>query len=127
MDAELYGLMTELGRRGYMVHNYQLDQDGPLAVAAVLRRGTCADVLILHDEHRAYAYRTSAGADQDVLDPTEVMWDCPAKPVRALNALLALPKPGAPAAPTVPYPPQSGLCLPAAPRGEPMTMRRRGI
>lgn len=121
MDPELYELMTELGRTGYVIRTYQLDQNGPLAVAAVLRRVLCADVVILHDEHRAYCFRTPTDNGQDELDPAAVMWDCAAKPVRALRALLGLPLPGVPGAPTVTYAPQSGLCLSAVRRGEPMT------
>ena len=127
MDPELYGLMTDLGRAGYLVHSYRLDRDGqPEIVAATLRRGAYADVLILHGVTRAYAFRTPAGDGQDVLDPSQVYWDIAAKPVRAIKALLALPAPGTSAAPRVLYAPQSGLCLPAEQRGAPLSVRRRG-
>lgn len=127
MDTELYEVISEVGRAGFLVHSYRIDHDGPLVVAMVLDRGDWADVVILHDERRAYAYRTPAGNGQDVLNPTEVCWDCPGKPVRGLRAVLDLPAPGEGAAPTVLYAPQSGLCLPVERRGARLTVRRRGI
>jgi hypothetical protein len=127
VDTELYEVITEVGRAGFAVHSYRIDHDGPLVVAMVLVRGGYADVVVLHDEHRAYAYRTPTGAGWDVLDPTQVCWDCPGKPVRALRAVLDLPAPGEQAAPTVLYVPQSGLCLPVARRGALLTVRHRGI
>lgn len=127
MDTELYEVITEVGRAGFLVHSYQADHDGPLVVVMVLDRGDCADVVILHDERRAYAYRTPSGNGQDVLDPEQVCWDCPGKPARALRAVLDLPAPGAKAAPTVLYAPQRGLCLPVERRGAALTVRRRGI
>jgi hypothetical protein len=127
VDNELYEVITEVGRAGFLVHSYRIDRDGPLAVAMVLDRGDCADVVILHDERRAYAYRTPTGDGQDVLDPDQVCWDCPGQPVRALRAVLGLAAPGENAAPTVVYAPQPGLCLPAERRGAKLTIRRRGI
>jgi hypothetical protein len=126
MDSELYELLTKLGRAGYLVHSYQINHDGPEVLAMVLDRDQCADVFILHDDRRAYTYRTPSGAGQDVLDPAQVFWDCPGKPVRAARALLALPAPGDKAAPTVLYAAQTGLCLPAEQRGPNHTVRKRG-
>src|SRR5690349_3299633 len=126
MDRELYELLTELGRAGYLVHSYRVNHDGPDALAMVLDRGQCADVFILHDDRRAYSYRTPKGADQDVLDPTQVFWDCQGKPVRAARALLALRAPGDKGAPTVLYTAQTGLCLPTERRGPNRTARKRG-
>lgn len=127
MDRELYELLNQLSRAHFMVHSYRIDNDGPEVVAMVLDRGGCADVFILHDEMRAYSYRTPTGAGQDVLNPAQVFWDCPGKPVRALRALLDLPAPGEKAAPTVLYAPQPNLCLPAERRGADLTVRSRGV
>src|SRR3989442_1009806 len=127
MDPELYQALTALGRAGFLIHQYRLDRDNrPEIMAATLNRGAWTDVLILHGETRAYAFRTPNGDGRDVLDPTEVSWDCAANPARAPNALLALPLPGQSAAPTVLYPPQTGLCLPIEQRAPRATLRKRG-
>lgn len=127
MDTELYEVITEVGRAGFLVHSYRIDHDGPLVVTMVLDRGNCADVVILHDQRRAYAYRTPSGNGADVLDSTQVVWDCPGKPVRAV-ARRAGPA-GARRARRAHllYAPQTGLCLPAARRAAKLTIRRRGI
>lgn len=126
MDNALYELMTDLGRAGFLVHSYQIDRDGPLAVAAVKDRAGCADVFILHGEHLAYAYRTPRGDGRDVLNPAVVFWDCPGKPVRAGRALLDLPMPGVRDVRIVLRPAKSRLCLSAERRGPNLTIRRRG-
>jgi hypothetical protein len=126
MDRELYEALTALGRAGFLIHSYQLDRDNrPDIVAGVLNRGAWADVVILHGETRAYALRTPRGEGRDVLYPTEVSWDCAAKPARAITALLALPAPGPHGTRTVLYPPQSGLCLPPEQRSPKLTIRTR--
>src|SRR2546430_2872115 len=125
VDRELYELLTELGRAGYLVHSYRITDDGPEVLALVLDRGECADVFILHDDRRAYSYRTPSGTGQDVLAPAQVFWDCPGKPARAARALLALRTPGNQGAPTVLYPAQTGLCLPAERRGPNHTVLKR--
>lgn len=126
MDRELYELLTELGRRGFMVHSYQVDRVGPMVVAMVLDRPGCADVFILHAEHLGYSYRTPRGDGRDVLYPGVVCWDCPGKPVRAGRALLALPAPGEKSTRTVLRIPRTRLCLPPERRGPNLTIRRRG-
>ena len=126
MDRELYQLLTEFGRRGFVVHSYQVDDVGPLVVAMVLDRDTCVDVFILHDEHRAYAYRTPSGDGRDVLNPAVVLWDCGGKPVRALRALRDLPKPGEHDGQIVLRAANTQWCLPAERRGPNLTIRKRG-
>jgi hypothetical protein len=127
MDPELYEALTALSHAGFLVHQYRLDRDDrPEIMAATRDRGAWTDVLILHGQTRAYAFRTPNGEGRDVLNPTEVSWDCAAKPARATNALLALPAPGEKAAPTKLYPPQSGLCLPVEQRAAKLTVRKRG-
>lgn len=126
MDRELYELLTEFGREGSLVHSYQVDRDGPMVVAMVLDRAGCADVFILHDEHRAYAYRTPSGDGWDVLNPAVVLWDCAGKPVRALRALRDLPEPGESDGRIVLRAAKSRLCLPAERRGPNLTIRKRG-
>jgi hypothetical protein len=126
VDRELYELLTELGRAGFVVHSYQVDQTGPWVVAMVLDRDGCADVFILHDEHRAYAYRTPSGDGRDVLNPTVVLWDCPGKPVRALRALRELPEPGERDGRIVLRAANTRLCLPAEQREPNLTIRKRG-
>lgn len=126
MDRQLYELLTGLGRKGFLVHQYQIDHDGPVAVVFVLDRAGYADVFILHDEHRAYAYRTLSGDGRDVLYPAVVVWDCPGKPARAARALLDLPPPGEPDIRIVLRVPKSRLCLPPERRGPNLTIRKRG-
>lgn len=119
MNAELFGLLAELGRAGFDMDNYVLDRPGhPTVVAGVLNHhdGDCADVIILYAEGLAYAFRAPVGDSRDVLAPAEVFWDCPGKAVRAIRAVLALPTPSAEDAPRALYPPKPQLCLPAAVR-----------
>jgi hypothetical protein len=126
MDAELYDLLTGVGRAGYVMHYYGVDRDGnPDVLAAVLKRDGYADVVILHGETCAYAFRTPRGGGCDLLDPERVCWDIAARPQRTLTALLDLPAPGETAAPTVLYRPQQGLCLPAGQRRESLRLRKR--
>ena len=50
-------LINEAGRRGFLWHLFRVDQHGPEVLAGVLRWPTCADVVVLIDDHRSHAYR----------------------------------------------------------------------
>lgn len=125
MDAELYKLLTELGRAGYMVHTYQIHQALPNVVAAVRVWDGCADVVIIYADDCAYACRTPAGPGRDVLDPSEVYWQVAGMPARALGDLLALAAPGHEGAPKALTPVMKGFGLPAGKRGMPARLRLR--
>lgn len=127
MDDELFEVLEQLGRAGYLVHSYKIDHDGPLVVAMVLHRTGCADVFILHHEHCAYSYRTPRGAGRDVLNPAVVYWDCPGKPARAARALLSLAPPAERPVRTVLRAAQARWCLPPERRGRNLTIRTRRI
>jgi hypothetical protein len=97
---ELHLLLDRLGRSGYVVHQFEHDdQNGPVTVAGVLNWGQCVDVVILHDDEYAVAYRTVVDTGVDVFAPTVVFWSYASSPVWTLRALLTLAPPGHPDAP----------------------------
>ena len=98
---EIDVLIGEIGRRGYMFHQFHVDRNGPDVLAAVFRWQTCADVLILVDDRQSHAYRTPAGnPDVDVFSPTCVHWfygrSAEVGMAWVMRALLTLPRPGEP-------------------------------
>jgi hypothetical protein len=106
---ELDALLERIGKSGFLLHAFHVDQYGPDILAAVYNhRSGLADVLILFDEHTACAYRTPTGEGIDVFDPERVYWWYGTHPVHTLRALLTLAPPGHPDAPAI---------LAGAPRG----------
>jgi hypothetical protein len=126
VDFELYELLTEVGRAGFLTDTYRVNQFGPEVMAAVRGRGDCADVVVMYGRDHAYAYRTPTGDGIDELDPAQVFWWYGAPPVPALRKLLDLPAPGEPHAPTDLTDAPPGAGLPADRRGTPVRIRRRG-
>lgn len=127
MDAELYELLAELGRARFLVHQYQIDRNGPDVVAWVRNQDAWADVAILHSDAVAYACRTPLGPGQDALDPVEVYWQIAGLPARVLRDLLALPAPGEKGAPNALSPAMVGYGLPADQRRPLTRVQRRGL
>jgi hypothetical protein len=124
-DRELNVLLELLGRTGYLIHQFQYDdQYGPATVAAVRNYGGIADVVILVDAEHAVAYRTPVDPDTDVFAPAVVCWSYAACPVWTLRALLTLALPGHPDAPAALGPAPPGIGLPAEAR-MPARVRRR--
>lgn len=126
MTGDLDALLDRLGRRGAMLHAFRVDRHGPEILAAVHDWGGTADVVILHDEERAVAYRTPTGPDIDMFRPEWVYWSYAAGPVWTLRALLTLAPPGHPDAPGDLIQAQPGLGLPAEGR-MPVRVRRRTV
>jgi hypothetical protein len=91
-------LVDEAGRRGYLWHLFRVDSHGPEVLAGVLRWPTCADVMVLIDDHASHAYRTPAA--DDVFAPKWVHWfyglSAEVGMVWVLRALLTLPRPDEP-------------------------------
>ncbi len=126
LTGEVHPLMNELGRRGYLIYTFQLDQHGPEVVAGVLKWIDYVDVLVLRSDRRADAWRAVRRVDEDALDPTQVAWWCGGGPSRVLGDLLTLPDPGQPLAPTFLMGTPPGVGLPSERRGAPLKVRRRG-
>ncbi|HEU5472265.1 MAG TPA: hypothetical protein VFV67_16545 [Actinophytocola sp.] len=122
---ELHLLLDRLGRCGYLIHQFDHDgRNGPATVAGVLDWGGCADVVILHDETHAVAYRMPTEPGTDVLAPTAVFWSYASCPVWTLRALLTLAPPGHPDAPVTLTAAPPGLGL-ASDHRLPVRVRRR--
>src|SRR2546423_2308710 len=112
MTDELATLITLIGKSGFMLHSFQGDRHGPDVLAAVRDYGGIADVVILFDEDRAFAYRTPSGPGVDIFGPEKVFWSYASSSIWTLRALLTLAPPGHPDAPTELTPAQRGLGIP---------------
>jgi hypothetical protein len=122
---ELDVLLTEVGRRGFLLHAFRTDLHGPETVAFVYDWGGVADVLILFDERRACAHRVPTGPAIDVFAPNRVVWCYAHTPVWTVRAVLTMAPPDhrdAPAA-LLDTPPGYGL---AAQGRMPVRIRARG-
>jgi len=125
--TELDALLAEAGRRGFMWHQFRVDQHGPAVLAGLYRWPTCADVVVLIDENTSHAYRMPVDGTADVFAPSHVHWGYyqteKVSAVWVLRALLTIPRPDEPGGlpPLTPAPP--GTRVP----GErvPVRMRRR--
>lgn len=125
MIDELEALVEQVGKRGFVLHAFRTDQDGPDLLAAIYDFGGCADVVILVDEDRAHAYRTPTGSAIDPFTPGQVYWSYASCPVWTLRALLTLAPPGDPEAPALLIAAPAGLGVPIAWR-LPVRVRKRG-
>lgn len=104
--TELDLLIEEAGRRGYLWHQFRLNEHGPEVLAGAFRWGRCVDVVVLADEKGTHAYRTPVDSAADVFAPVRVHWwygrngDTGGPPgvgmVWILRALLTLPTPSEP-------------------------------
>lgn len=97
-SLELRDLLSELRRRQWTLIRWG-DADAPSLLAAMFKWPTCADVLILRNEHHATVYRVPTFDDAGVFNPTVVSYQYHSSPLWALRAILALPAPGEPGAP----------------------------
>ncbi|WIY06888.1 hypothetical protein QRX60_24655 [Amycolatopsis mongoliensis] len=104
-------LLEELRRRKWVLHLFG-GREAPEIYAAVHTWPTCADVIILRDEHRASAYRVPTFPGTDVFSPRVVTWQYHATPVWTLRAVLTLAEPGTPGAPLQALRPQPGCHIP---------------
>ena len=104
-------LLEELRRRKWVLHLFG-GREAPEIYAAVHTWPTCADVIILRDEHRASAYRVPLFPGTDVFSPRVVTWQYHATPVWTLRAVLTLAEPGTPGAPLQALRPQPQCHIP---------------
>ena len=104
-------LLEELRRRKWVLHLFG-GREAPEIYAAVHRWPTCADVIILRDEHRASAYRVPTFPGMDVFSPGVVTWQYHATPVWTLRAVLTLAEPGTRGAPLQALRPQPDCHIP---------------
>ena len=96
LTSELDALLIRLGRQRFIAHQFRVDRHGPEVLAFVRDWGGMADVVILHTEDYAVAYRTPSGPGRDVFAPTEVSWSYASSPVWTLRGALTLAPPGHP-------------------------------
>jgi hypothetical protein len=122
--GELDVLLEVLGKAGFLFHAFRVDRHGPEVLAAVFEFGGIADVVILHTEQYAAAYRAPIGPGIDEFAPTHVYWSYASSPVWTLRALLTLAAPGQPDAPSEVAEAPPGLGLPTTGR-LPVRMRKR--
>lgn len=122
--TELDALLEKVGKVGFMMHMFRVDQHGPGVLAGVFQHAGCADVFVLSSGEYAHAYRLPTGAGTDVFTPTRVYWWYAASPVWTLRALLTLPRPSHPDAPVMLVPMPPGLGVSGDRR--PVRLRRRG-
>jgi hypothetical protein len=122
---ELDALLTEVGKRGFLLHAFRTDLHGPEIVAFVHSYGGLADVLILLDERYACAHRVPTGLGIDMFAPRRVLWWYGHTPMWTVRALLTLGPPGHPDAPAVLIDTPAGYGLPAE-RRLPVRIRARG-
>jgi hypothetical protein len=123
--TELDALMDWVGRRGYLIWQFQADhQAGPDIVAAVRDYGGIADVLILRSPDHACAYRMPTGSGIDVFNPEFVYWFYAHNAVWTIRALITLPAPGQVDAPTTVMRTPPGYGIPAEAR-MPVSIRKR--
>jgi hypothetical protein len=104
-------LLEELRRRKWVLHLFG-GREEPDVYAAVHRWPTCADVIVLRDEHRASAFRVPLFPGTDVFSPKVVTWQYHATPVWTLRAVLTLAEPGTPGAPLQALRPQPECHIP---------------
>jgi ferric iron reductase protein FhuF len=68
-------LINEAGKRGFRWHLFRVDENGPEVLAGVLQWPSCADVVVLIDDHKSHAYRVrTVDPDVEVFAPVWVHW-----------------------------------------------------
>lgn len=120
---ELDDLLEQLGKVGFLWWHFPAAADRPEVLAGVYQYphaettdGTC-DVVVLHHDELAHAYRAPAGPLDEVFRPAQVWWWYGGPPDQTIRALLALPQPGVPGAPgtLMPLPAGTGVAGDLAP------------
>jgi hypothetical protein len=96
IDSELAGLLDTLGRRGFVVCEFDAAMGGAEVTAAVFEyHGAGADVFLMRSAEVAHAFRTGPGVyGDDRFSPPWVSWCYVSCPVWTLRALLTLAPPG---------------------------------
>jgi hypothetical protein len=112
MSHELQELLEQAGKAGFSWWEFRrTDSSRPDVLAGLLHRGEATDVLVLHRDDIAHAYRTPTAQAEDVFRPDQVFWWFGGPPELTVGTLLALPAPDASGAPhrLVPVPVPSGV------------------
>ncbi|MDI2027187.1 hypothetical protein QFW96_01135 [Saccharopolyspora sp. TS4A08] len=112
MSSEVDAQLDEMRKNGWESYVFG-PRDDPNAVGLAYRWKTCADVLVLHAEDDATAYRMPLGPDADLFAPRIVSWHYHAPAEWTIRALLSLPRPGAPDAPLAMLTPPPDCAVPA--------------
>ncbi|WP_170837317.1 hypothetical protein [Actinopolyspora xinjiangensis] len=81
-------------------------------MAAMFKRQSCADVLILRDVSRATGYLVSTMDESGMFNPERISYQYHASPLCALRATLGFPEPGQPGAPMALEAPDTPCFLP---------------
>lgn len=115
--SEVDALLDELRQQGWESYVFG-PRDDPSAVGMAYRWDTCADVLVLHAEDEASAYRMPLCPNADLFAPTSVSWHYHAPAEWTIRAALSLPRPGTPDAPLA-------MLTPPPHCGVPAHLRRR--
>ncbi|MEB3367240.1 hypothetical protein [Saccharopolyspora mangrovi] len=110
--SEVDALLDEMRQHGWESYVFG-PRDAPHAVGLAYRRKTCADVLILHAEDDATAYRMPLPPNADLFAPGTVSWHYHATAEWTIRAMLALPEPGSPDAPLAMLTPPPDCGVPA--------------
>ncbi|WP_139274066.1 hypothetical protein [Saccharopolyspora flava] len=121
MSSEVDALLDEMRKNGWESYVFG-PRDSPHAVGLAHRWETCADVLVLHAEDDATAYRMPLCPDADLFAPGIVSWHYHAPAEWTIRAVLALPQPGAPDAPLAMLTPPPDCAVPSSLRRT-MTIR----
>lgn len=115
--SEVDALLDELRQQGWESYVFG-PRDDPSAVGMAYRWQTCADVLVLHAEDEATAYRMPLCPNADLFAPEIVSWHYHAPAEWTIRAVLTLPRPGTPDAPLA-------MLTPPPDCGVPAHLRRR--
>lgn len=109
ISQELDELLERAGKAGFVWWEFASGSEPRLA--GVLSGPDTADVLVLHDNNVAHAYRTPAGPLDEVFRPDMVWWWFGGPPELTVRTLLSLPAHGAPGAPgpLMPNPAPTGV------------------
>lgn len=87
--SEVDALLDEMRQHGWESYVFG-PRDAPHAVGPAYRWKTCADVLVLHAEDDATAYRMPLCPDADMFAPGTVSWHYHATADWTIRAVLAL-------------------------------------
>lgn len=103
-------LASLVRQRRWMAHFYGGRKDPRIiAFTYVWHGSSCADVVLIHDEHKAAAYRTPVDVGTDPLRPELVCWSYEGPALWTMRAVLTIPPPTDPQAPFKLYAP-TALC-----------------
>lgn len=88
-------LLAELVRQRRWLAHFYGGRKEPRIIAFTFdwRGSSCADVVVIHDEHKAAAYRTPTDGKTDVLRPELICWHYEGPALWVMRAVLSIPPP----------------------------------